>query len=101
MLIIGLFGLPVVYVIEFFLGYRFYRLFMKKKILNIFTVTGGSIVLANIPTFFISIFSAFVPSKHSVLDILSLFSFIGFTVGLTFWILLNLEKIKQGMQKKA
>lgn len=100
-LIIGLYGLPVVYVIEFFLGYRFYRLFLKRKILNIFTITGGSIVLANIPTFFISIFSMYVPSKHSVLDVLGLFSFIGLTVGLTFWLLLNLEKIKRGMQKSA
>jgi hypothetical protein len=93
--IIGLFGLPVVYVIEFFLGYRFYRLLLKKKMLNAVSITFGCMMLSNIPTLFIAIFSSFVPSKHNMVDILGLFSFIGFVVGLTFWAMLRWDVVKK------
>ncbi len=86
---ITVFGLPIVYTIEFFLGYRFYRLFLKKNKFNIFTTVLGCMALANIPTFFIWLFSGFGPGDIPVSTIFILFSFVGLTIGITFFILIK------------
>lgn len=93
MLFITVFGLPIVYTIEFFLGYRFYRLLLKKKKLNILTVIIGCVLLANIPTLFIWMFSGFGSQEIPVATIFYLFSFVGVVIALTFWILLNIRHI--------
>lgn len=88
-LVITIVGLPIVYTIEFFIGYRFYRLFLKKKKANIFTVTGGGVILANLPTIFIATFGQFGKQMHDLTMIFPLFSFVGFMIGLAFWFLVN------------
>lgn len=95
-LFITVFGLPIVYTIEFFLGYRFYRLFLKLNKLNIFSITFGGMILANIPTLFIWMFSGFSGDKEiHVATIFALFSFVGFTIGITFWLLLNWDQMRK------
>ena len=93
---ITVFGLPIVYTIEFFLGYRFYRLFLKLKKFNIFTTLLGCMTLANIPTLFIWLFSGFGPGDISVSTIFILFSFVGFVIGLTFYLLLKWGALTKG-----
>lgn len=82
-------GLPIVYIFGFFLGYRFYRLLLKKNRINIFTLSLGGVVLADIPIFLIWIFSGFGYQGHDLSTAFPLFSFVGFSIGLTFWYLLN------------
>lgn len=88
-LAITIIGLPIVYTIEFFIGYRFYRLFLKKKKANIVTITGGGVILANLPTIFIATFGQFGDQMHDLSMIFPLFSFVGFMIGLAFWFLIN------------
>ena len=99
-LAITIFGLPVVYLFEFFIGYRFYRLLLKKNRINIFSLTIGGMLIADIPMFMISIFRGFGSETYSLSTAFPLFSFIGFMIGLTFWFLLNSDKIKDRIQNK-
>jgi len=92
-LFITVFGLPIVYTIEFFLGYRFYRLFLKLKKLNIFSVAMGGMILANIPTLFIALFQGFGSQEIPVSTIFYLFTFVGFCISMNFWVLLHWNKI--------
>jgi hypothetical protein len=50
---IALVGLPIVYIYEFFIGFRFYQLLSKKKRVNIFTLTLGGVLIAAFPMFLI------------------------------------------------
>ncbi|MEZ5524249.1 MAG: hypothetical protein R3E62_04675 [Pseudomonadales bacterium] len=91
-LIIIIGGLPVVYVYEFFIAYRFYRLLLKKGKINIFSIVFGAALMADIPILMIMPFKGFT----SVSVAFQLFTFTGMAVGLTFWILL-----KRGERKAA
>lgn len=97
--VITLVGLPVVYTFEFFLGYRFYRLFLKKGQINVFTLILGGVLLADIPMFMIGIFGGFSDESHNLSTAFPLFSFVGFSIGLTFWALLNKDRIVQAIKK--
>src|SRR3990167_9187832 len=50
---IALVGLPVVYIYEFFIVFRFYQLLSKKKRVNILTLTLGGVLSADFPIFLI------------------------------------------------
>lgn len=78
-------GLPVVYLYEFFIAYRFYRLLLKKKKVNIVSLTLGGAFIADIPILMVMPFSGF----DEISAVFQLFTFVGFMVGLTFWYLLN------------
>lgn len=83
--IIILGGIPVVYLYEFFIAYRFYRLLLKKNRVNIFSLSFGGALIADIPILMVMPFSGY----EGVATAFELFSFVGFMVGLTFWYLLN------------
>ncbi|OMH31726.1 hypothetical protein [Motiliproteus sp. MSK22-1] len=99
-LAIVIFGLPVVYLFEFFIGYRFYRLLLKKNKINIFSLTIGGILIADIPMFMISLFRGFGSETYSLSTAFPLFSFVGFMIGLTFWFLLNIDRIQKTIRNK-
>jgi len=84
-------GIPVVYLYEFFIGYRFYRLLLKKKRVNIFSLSFGGAFVADIPILMVMPFSGY----SGVSVAFELFSFVGFMVGLAFWCLLNLDRIRK------
>ena len=98
-IVITVVGLPVVYTFEFFLGYRFYRLFLKKGRINVFTLILGGVLLADIPMFLIGIFGGFSDEAHNLSTAFPLFSFVGFSIGLAFWALLNKNRIVQVIKK--
>lgn len=80
-------SLPVAYVYMFFIGYRFYRLLVKKKRVNFFTLTLGGVFVADIPMLLIWP-AAEMSGSVGFYQTFELFSFVGFMIGLTFWILL-------------
>lgn len=86
-------GIPIVYLYEFFIGFRFYRLLLKKNRINIFSLSFGGAFVADIPILMIMPFSGF----GSVSVAFQLFSFVGFMVGLAFWALLNLDRIRKSI----
>ncbi|WP_324734417.1 hypothetical protein [Pseudomonas paeninsulae] len=90
---IVLVGLPVVYIYEFFIGFRFYQLLSKKKRVNIFTLTLGGALIADIPMFLIWPMTG-GGGTVSFAVTFQLFSFIGFMIGLNFWALLNFERLR-------
>jgi len=85
-------GMPVVYLYEFFIAYRFYRLLLKKGKVNIFSLAFGGALIANIPILMVMPFSGYSAVETAFI----LFGFSGFVVGLTFWTLL-----KRGEKKAA
>jgi len=85
-------GMPVVYLYEFFIAYRFYRLLLKKGKVNVFSLSFGGALIANIPILMVMPFSGY----DGVATAFKLFGFSGFVVGLTFWLLL-----KQGEKRAA
>jgi len=89
-IIIG--GMPVVYLYEFFIAYRFYRLLLKKGKVNVFSLSLGGALIADIPILMVMPFSGY----DGVATAFTLFGFSGFVVGLTFWVLL-----KRGEKKAA
>jgi len=95
-LIVVVFGIPVVYLYEFFIAYRFYRLLLKKKRVNIFSLSIGGAFIANIPIFMVMPFSGY----DAISTTFELFSFIGFVVGLTFWYLLNFYGKRKSTKNK-
>lgn len=86
-------SLPVAYLYMFFIGYRFYRLILKKKRVNIFTLSLGGVFVADIPMLLIWP-AAEVSGATGFYVTFQLFSFVGFMVGLCFWTLLNWDKIR-------
>ena len=101
MLAITILGLPVVYLFEFFIGYRFYRLFLKKGRINIYSLAIGGILIADIPMFFILLFSGFSNESLSLSTAMPLFSFVGLMIGLNFWFLLNKDQIMERFNKRS
>lgn len=89
MIIIG--GMPVVYLYEFFIAYRFYRLLLKKKRVNVFSLSFGGAFIADIPILMVMPFAGY----DGVATAFELFTFVGFMVGLTFWYLLNFSGFKK------
>ncbi|EGG99632.1 hypothetical protein imdm_883 [gamma proteobacterium IMCC2047] len=85
-------GMPVVYLYEFFIAYRFYRLLLKKGKVNIFSMAFGGAFIAVLPILMVMPFSGYAGVETAFI----LFGFSGFVVGLTFWLLL-----KRGEKKAA
>ena len=94
-LAITIVGLPIVYTFEFFVGYRFYRLFLKKKRINLFTLIMGGVILADLPMIMIWLFGGFSSEEISISTAFPLFTFVGFSIGLAFWFLLNPDRFKK------
>ena len=102
-LAIALVGLPVAYIYEFFIGFRFYQLIKKKQRVNIFTLTLGGVLIADIPMFLIWPLAG-SEGTISFASTVQLFSFVGFMIGLNFWVLLNFESLRdrvKGLLHKA
>lgn len=100
-LIIVIIGIPIVYLYEFFIGYRFYRLLLKKNRINIFTLSLGGALIADLPILMMMPFSWLSSEQTDLLSPLKLFSFVGFMIGLTFWFLLNLDRIRNKTKGKV
>ncbi len=81
-------SLAVAYVYMFFIGYRFYRLLVKKQRVNFFTLTLGGVFVADIPMLLIWP-AAEVAGSVGFYQTFQLFSFVGLMIGLNFWFLLN------------
>lgn len=97
-LAIALVGLPVAYIYEFFIGFRFYQLLSKKQCVNIFTLTFGGMLIADIPMFLIWPLAGGEGTISFALTV-QLFSFVGFMIGLNFWVLLNFERLRDGARR--
>ena len=92
-LAITLVGLPVAYIYELFIGFRFYQLIKKKQRVNIVTLTLGGVLIADIPMFLIWPLTGSEGAISFALT-MQLFSFVGFMIGLNFWVLLNFESLR-------
>ncbi len=90
-------SLPVAYLYMFFIGYRFYRLILKKNRVNFFTLTLGGMFVADIPMLLIWPLAEASSSTGFYLT-LQLFSFAGFMVGLNFWVLLNFDRLRDNVK---
>ncbi|MEH6471339.1 MAG: hypothetical protein V7752_08815 [Halopseudomonas sp.] len=95
--VICLISLPVAYLYEFFIGYRFYRLLSKKKRVNIYTLALGGVFVADIPMLLIWPMAGGGSSISFYLTF-QLFSFVGFMIGLSFWVLLNLDRLRSNIK---
>ena len=95
---IVLVGLPVAYVYEFFIGFRFYQLLKKKQRVNIFTLALGGVLVADIPMLLIWPLADSSGSVSFGMTV-QLFSFVGFMIGLTFWVLLNYERLRDNLKR--
>lgn len=96
-------GLPVAYLYEFFIGMRFYQLLAKKDRVNIFTLTLGGVFVADIPMLLIWPLAQGKGTVDFSVTV-QLFSFVGFMIGLNFWVLLNYEQLRdrvKGLLNKA
>jgi hypothetical protein len=90
---ITLIGLPVAYIYEFFIGFRFYQLLVKKQRVNLLTLTLGGVLVADIPMLLIWPLAGGEGTIGFGLTV-QLFSFVGFMIGLNFWLLLNYETLR-------
>jgi len=84
-------AIPVAYIYMFFIGGKFYGMIKRRKCVNIFTLTFGSIFVADIPMLLIWP----VTKGDEFYLTLQLFSFVGLMVGLNCWFLLNLERFRE------
>lgn len=98
-LAITLVGLPVAYIYEFFIGYRFYQLLVKKNRVNFWTLTLGAVLVADIPMLFVLPVAGRASQVGYSLTF-QLFSFVGLMIGLNFWFLLNYERIRDRLRSK-
>ena len=94
---VSLASIPVAYLYMFFIGYRFYRLILKKKRLNIYTLTLGGVFVADIPMLLIWPMAEASGTTGFYLTF-QLFSFVGFMVGLNFWVLLNFDRLRDNVK---
>jgi len=88
-------AIPVAYIYMFFIGGKFYGMIKRRRRVNIFTLTFGSIFVADIPMLLIWP----VTQGNEFYLTLQLFSFVGLMVGLNCWFLLNLDRFR-GIDKK-
>lgn len=86
-------SIPVAYLYMFFLGYRFYRLLVKKQRVNFLTLTLGGMFVADIPMLLIWPLAE-VSGSISFYQTFQLFTFVGLMIGLNFWLLLNWDELK-------
>ncbi|PCH97087.1 MAG: hypothetical protein COB83_03285 [Gammaproteobacteria bacterium] len=93
---LSLAAIPVAYIYMFFIGGKFYGMLKRRKRVNIFTLTLGSIFVADIPMLLIWP----ITQGDEFYLTLQLFSFVGLTVGLNCWLLLNLDKFRSQFGKK-
>lgn len=91
-------AIPVAYVYMFFIGYRFYRLLLKKNRINFFTLTLGGVFVADIPMLLIWPFAQ-LGGTVDFYQTLQLFSFVGLAIGLNFWVLLNYESLRNNVRR--
>tara|TARA_R110001583_G_scaffold17801_2_gene71860 strand:+ start:2385 stop:2804 length:420 start_codon:yes stop_codon:yes gene_type:complete len=89
-------AIPVAYIYMFFIGGKFYGMIKRRRRVNIFTLTFGSIFVADIPMLLIWP----VTQGSEFYLTLQLFSFVGMMVGLNCWFLLNLDKLKAKFNSK-
>lgn len=89
-------AIPVAYIYMFFIGGKFYGMIKRRRRVNIFTLTFGSIFVADIPMLLIWP----VTQGSEFYLTLQLFSFVGLMVGLNCWFLLNLDKFKARFNHK-
>jgi hypothetical protein len=87
----------VAYLYEFFIGMRFYQLLVKKGRVNIVTLTLGGVLVADIPMLLIWPLTGGGGTISFALTV-QLFSFVGFMIGLNFWVLLNFERIRDAFK---
>jgi hypothetical protein len=92
-------GLPVAYLYEFFIGMRFYQLLAKKNRVNIFTLALGGIFVADIPMLLIWPLTSSAGTVSFSVTV-QLFSFVGFMIGLNFWLLLNYERLRDSLKSR-
>ena len=85
-------SIPVAYLYMFFIGYRFYRLILKKNRVNIVSLSLGGLFVADFPMLLIWPIAAY-NNTASFYSTFQLFSFVGFMVGLFFWLLLNWDRL--------
>ena len=90
-------AIPVAYIYMFFIGGKFYGMLKRRRRVNIFTLTFGSIFVADIPMLLIWP----VTQGDEFYLTLQLFSFVGLMVGLNCWFLLNLDKFRSKFNKKV
>ena len=88
-------AIPVAYIYMFFIGGKFYGMLRRRRRVNIFTLTFGSIFVADIPMLLIWP----VTQGDEFYLTLQLFSFVGLMVGLNCWFLLNLDKFRRKFNK--
>jgi hypothetical protein len=88
-------SIPVAYLYMFFIGGRLYGIFKRKRWLNFYTIILGSIFIADIPMLLIFPFA----TGDSFYATLQLFSFVGFMVGLNYWFLSNLDRLRNIVSK--
>ncbi|MCW8865941.1 MAG: hypothetical protein OQK09_10015 [Colwellia sp.] len=88
-------AIPVAYIYMFFIGGKFWGMLKRRKIVNFFTITLGSIFVADIPMLLIWP----VTQGDDFYLTLKLFSFVGLMVGLNCWFLINLDKFKARFKK--
>lgn len=89
-------AIPVAYIYMFFIGGKFWGMLKRRKIVNFFTITFGSVFVADIPMLLIWP----VTQGNDFYLTLQLFSFVGLMVGLNCWFLLNLDRLR-GKSKKS
>jgi hypothetical protein len=83
-------AIPVAYIYMFFIGGKFYGMIKRRRFVNIFTLTFGSIFVADIPMLLIWP----ITQGNEFYLTLQLFSFVGLMVGLNCWFLLNLDRLR-------
>lgn len=98
-LAITLIGLPVAYIYEFFIGFRFYQLLVKKQRVNLLTLTLGGVFVADIPMLLIWPLAGGEGAISFALTV-QLFSFVGFMIGLNFWLILNYAALRDGFKRR-
>ncbi len=87
-------SLPVAYIYMFFIGGRLYGILKRKRRVNIVTLTLGSVFIADIPMLFI-----WPLAEEGFYLTLQLFSFVGFMIGLSFWFLLNFDRLHEKFKR--
>ncbi len=87
-------SIPVAYIYMFFIGGRLYGIFKRKRWLNFYTIVLGSIFIADIPMLLIFPFA----TGDSFYSTVQLFSFVGFMVGLNYWFLSNLDRLRNNFR---
>lgn len=101
MLMMAIFCIPVAYVVALVFGLPLYIIFKQHKLINILTLTIGAAFVANLPLLLLFLYGAYEGEYHKLLSILPGLSLIGAVVGLTFWIILNINHITKRLKPQG